>query len=184
MTGLFFAYDSLAKALNRSAGWLVPTLARVVFAAVLFFYFWNSALTKIDGSIFTLDVGAYVQMFPVKFDAVGYDPSALSFFHRAVALLGTWAEFALPVMIVVGLFTRLAALGMIGFVIVQSLTDIVGHHADEATIGALFDGPSGSLIMDQRALWVFVLVVLVIRGAGPLSADWILGKGTRAVDPE
>ena len=60
---------------------------------------------------------------------------------------------------------------MIGFVVVQSLTDIVGHGADAATIGAWFDRASGALILDQRAFWVLVLLVRVFKGAGPLSLD-------------
>ena len=60
---------------------------------------------------------------------------------------------------------------MIGFVVVQSLTDIVGHGVDAATIGAWFDRASGALILDQRAFWVLVLLVRVFKGAGPLSLD-------------
>ena len=75
-----------------------------------------------------------------------------------------------------GLFTRLAALGMIGFTIVQSLTDIVGHHADAATVGRWFDRASDALIMDQRAFWLMLLVTLVLMGAGPLSLDRLLSR--------
>jgi len=32
--------------------------------------------------------------------------------------------------------------------------------------------------MDQRALWVFLLCVLVIKGAGPLSFDRALKRRT------
>jgi len=76
------------------------------------------------------------------------------------------------------LLTRLAALGMIGFVIVQSVTDIVGHGV---SIGAAandtwFDRYSDGLILDQRAFWVFVLLVLVIRGAGPFSLDRLIAR--------
>jgi putative oxidoreductase len=42
----------------------------------------------------------------------------MSIFHWAVVVAGTLAEFILPLLIVIGLFTRLAAFGMIGFVIV------------------------------------------------------------------
>ena len=44
-----------------------------------------------------------------------------------IVVAGTVAEFILPILIAIGLFTRLAALGMIGFVIVQTLTDLFGH---------------------------------------------------------
>ena len=61
---------------------------------------------------------------------------------------------------------------MIGFVLVQSLTDIFGHGA---AAGAWFDRASDAVILDQRAFWVFLLAVLVLKGAGPLSADRLLG---------
>ena len=51
--------------------------------------------------------------------------------------------------------------------------------ADAQTIGAWFDRQSGSLIMDQRAFWIFLLVVLVLRGGGPLSLDRLLGLERR-----
>ena len=81
----------------------------------------------------------------------------------------------LPLLIVVGLLTRLAALGMIGFVIVQSATDIVGHGAwANGTFGAWFDRASAALIADQRAFWLLALAILVLKGAGPLSLDRII----------
>jgi putative oxidoreductase len=65
-------------------------------------------------------------------------------------------------------------LAMIGFVGVQSLTDIYGHGVEAATIGAWFDRTSDALILDQRLLWVFLLAVLVVKGAGRLSFDnWL-----------
>ena len=87
-----------------------------------------------------------------------------------------WAEAVLPLLIILGLVTRLAALGMIGFIAVQSLTDIYGHMVDADTLGAWFDRSLGSLILDQRALWVMLLVVLVLKGAGPLSVDRAFGQ--------
>lgn len=153
--------------------WFLPTLARLVFAATLLFYYWNSALTKLGPGPFTPSTGAYAQIFPRAFEAVGYDASQLGLGHRLVVLAGTWAEFALPALIVLGLFTRLAALGMIGFVTVQSLTDLYGHGGigHPATLGAWFDRMPDGAILDQRLFWVTVLLVLVVRGAGPLSLD-------------
>ena len=57
---------------------------------------------------------------------------------------------------------------MIGFVIVQSLTDIFGHGGET---GAWFDNLSDAAILDQRAFWVFLLLYLVFKGGGPISAD-------------
>ncbi len=169
----------IATPINRVGDALLPVLARLVFAGVLLVYYWNSGLTKLgDGLLGFLQPssGAYVQIFPKAMEAVGYDTSQLTMFHWAVVTGGTIAEFVLPVLIVIGLFTRLAAFGMIGFIIVQSLTDLFGHGgiAHEGTLGAWFDRMSDALILDQRAFWVLGLLILVFKGAGALSVDRLL----------
>jgi putative oxidoreductase len=162
-------------------GWFIPTLARFTFAATLLVYFWNSASTKVGEGIFGLfspASGAYFQIFPKAIEAAGYNPENLTLFHTLAIIAGTTAEFLLPLLIVIGLFTRLAALGMIGFVTVQSLTDLFGHGGieHEGTLGAWFDNLSDGLILDQRLFWVAILLTLVVKGAGPLSVDKILSR--------
>lgn len=168
--------DRLAK-----ADWLLTTLARLIFAGTLLMYFWASALTKVGDGIFGLfvpSVGAYAQIFPRLMEEIVYDTSQLGFYHWAVVTGGMWAEFILPVLVVLGFMTRLSSLGMIGFVVVQSLTDLIGHGGLEhkETFGAWFDRVPDSVILDQRAFWVFLLLVLVLKGGGPLSLDAALGK--------
>lgn len=170
MKSILSIYNRIVEKLNRG-DWLVPTLARVVFASVLLVYYLNSATTKVGASIFQPSSGAYVQIFPKTMEAVGYDSSQLNVFHWFVALSATWAEFILPVLILVGLFTRLSSIGMVGFIAVQSIVDITGHGLGARDIGMWFDKQASSLILDQRTLWVFLLVVLIIKGAGPLSLD-------------
>ncbi|WP_430463496.1 DoxX family protein [Tabrizicola sp.] len=165
--------NGLLTQLDRAGDSLVPVLARLSFAAVLLVYFWASGLTKLDG-LFTPSLGAYAQIFPHAMEAAGFDASQMGAMRTLIVLAGSWAELILPAMIVLGLATRLAALGMIGFVVVQSLTDIIGHGASAATIGAWFDRASDALILDQRALWVVVLLTLVLKGAGPFSLDHLV----------
>nr|WP_290428624.1 DoxX family membrane protein [Defluviimonas salinarum] len=160
----------------------MPTLARFVFAGVLLIYYWNSARTKFGEGItglFRPSDGAYIQIFPKAVEAAGYDFSQLGPFHWAVTLAGTWAELLLPLLIVLGLLTRLASLGMIGFVLVQSLTDILGHGVGGDDLGRWFDATPGALILDQRALWIMLLLPLVLMGAGPLSLDRLLARNRR-----
>lgn len=181
MTRALTLYHALTDQLQR-ADWILPTLARFVFAAVLAGYFWASGLTKLGDGVFGLfqpSVGAYAQIWPKAFEAVGYDTSQLGLFHWAVVVAGTVAEFALPALIILGLLTRLAALGMMGFIAVQSLTDLYGHGGIEhaATLGAWFDRLPDGVILDQRAFWMLALVTLVIKGAGPLSVDAVLRNG-------
>ncbi|MDX5383253.1 MAG: DoxX family protein [Rhodobacterales bacterium] len=182
-TTLIALHDRIFTPLER-ADWLLPTLARLVFAAVLLGYFWASGLTKLgDGltGIFQPSLGAYAQIFPRAMEAAGYDITQFGLWHKLVVLAGTWAEFILPLLIVLGLMTRLAALGMIGFVIVQTLTDLFGHGAlaHPETLGAWFDRVPDTPILDQRALWFVLLMVLVVKGAGALSLDRILTRAMR-----
>ncbi|MDG2340694.1 MAG: DoxX family protein [Paracoccaceae bacterium] len=164
--------------------WLVPTLARLLFASALVGYFWASGLTKLGDGVFGIfqpSVGAYAQIFPKVMESVVYDVSQLNFFHWLVVVAGTLAEFVLPALILIGLLTRLTSLGMIGFIVVQTLTDLFGHGAIEhkGTLGALFDRFPDAIVLDQRAFWVFALTVLVIKGAGPLSLDCIFSGATK-----
>ena len=167
--------DTLYLRLNHFAGMALPLLARFVFAAVLARYFWASALTKLDG-IFTPTLGAYAQIFPRQLDAAGYDISGFGVFHWLVIMAGTYAEFVLPTLLIIGLATRPAAVAMAGFIVVQSLTDIMGHAADPTTVGLWFDRASDALILDQRAYWMLGLATLVGLGAGPISVDAMVKK--------
>ncbi|MEP3441363.1 MAG: DoxX family protein [Sulfitobacter sp.] len=184
MTALLNLYTAITGRLER-ADWLLPTLSRFLFAAIMLMYFWVSGLTKLGEGflgLFSPSTGAYVQIFPRVMEAAGYDTDQFALWQKLMVLFGTWAEFILPALIILGLFTRLAALGMIGFITLQSLTDLYGHGGWEDTkvLGAWFDRFSDAIIMDQRALWVFLLLVLVVKGAGPLSFDRALrGRATQ-----
>jgi putative oxidoreductase len=166
-------------------GWFLGLFARFAFAGVLLVYFTNAAMTKLgDGPLgfVNLSAGAYIQIVPPIMEAAGYDPAAVAFLPWGLIVhLGTYAEIVLPMLIVVGLFTRLAALGMTGFVAVQSYVDIAFHGVDAETIGALFDRFADSVIVDQRTLWLVPLVYLVVKGAGALSLDHLLAR--RFIDP-
>ncbi len=177
MTALISLHNSIFGTIERLAGtWLLPTSARFAFAAVLFVYFFNSAMLKLGEGVFGLfspSLGAYAQIFPKAMEAAGFDTSQLSVFHWLVVVAGTAAEIILPILIVIGLLTRLAALGMIGFIFVQSLTDLYGHGGieHEGTLGAWFDRLPDALILDQRLFWVLILVIMIVKGAGPVSLD-------------
>ncbi|MBA5777334.1 DoxX family membrane protein [Stappia sp. F7233] len=173
---LYMGFFSVIQRMTE--GWLLGLAARFVFAAVLLVYFVRSALTKFGPGIaglFEPTAGAYAQILPAMMEAVSYDTSQIPFMpYGLVVLVGSWAEILLPVMIVLGVFTRAASLGFIIFVGAMTYVDITGHHLDAATIGTIFDGDPTGLIADQRLLWVFLLLVLVLRGAGKISLDYLL----------
>lgn len=173
-------YCSFFGTIERLAGaWLLGLAARLVFLAVLFFYFNNSWTTKVAGGfpgLFVVSDNAFYQIAPWAVEAAGGEVSQIGLFNRLVVYAGTYSELILPVLIVIGLFSRAAALGMVAFVAVQSLVDIKFHQVGAETSGALFDRFSDSLIADQRTLWVFLLLVIVVKGAGGISLDGLLGR--------
>ena len=181
-------------AINQFAARSVPDingvslLARLIFTGVFVGYFWSSALTKLGDGFFGfihLSAVAYIQIFPKTVEQLEYDMDQLGVIHWIIAMMGTYSEFLLPAMIVLGLMTRLSAFGMIVFVCVQTLTDLYGHGvlADQRTVGAWFDRTVDSLIMDQRALWIFLLMFLCVASGGRLSIDQWIKKRITAEGP-
>lgn len=184
LTGLHHRVFALVE--RQGDTWLIGLLARLGFIAVLFGYFWNSAMTKIGDGVFgflTIKDGAYFQILgETGMVAYDFDTANIPWYIDLVVLAGTWGEIILPLLLVIGLFTRIAAIGMMIFVFVQSYVDIAVHKVDSGTIGALFDRDSASVIMDQRALWMFLFAILVIKGAGMISVDWLLARRSAGIE--
>lgn len=180
MTAIAFYHRVTDRLESFLEPWFLGLAARFVFVAVLYGYYYNSFATKVGeglGGFFQISPGAYYQIALPAVEAAGGNVSAVSFFPWGLMVFaGTYGEFVLPILIVLGLFGRLAALGMVGFIAVQTLVDITVHNVDAATIGALFDRFPDSLILDQRLLWIFPLVYLVVKGPGLLSLDTLLAR--------
>ena len=67
MRMILYVRDLLLRLADWLSPWLIPTLARIVFAGVLLVYYWNSAATKVGDGIFGIifpSVGAYAQILP------------------------------------------------------------------------------------------------------------------------
>ncbi len=171
------AFGAVERALN---GWFLGLAARFIFAAVLWIYFLNSARTKVGDGIlgfFTIRDNAYYQIALPAVDAAGGDVSQVAFIPWGLMVfMGTYGEFILPLLVVLGLFARIAALGMIAFIGVQTLVDVTVHQVGPETIGALFDRFPDAVILDQRLLWVFPLVYVAVKGAGAVSLDTVAGR--------
>jgi len=168
-------YCSIFGTITRlTEGWFLSVAARLTFLSVFFFYYLNAFSTKVGEGFtgfFQIQDGAYYQIVPGAMDA-----ESVSIFSHLVVFFGTYMEIILPCLIIIGLLTRAAALGMIGYMFVQTYVDINFHGIDEKTLGAMFDRFPDALVADQRLLWVFVMVVLVIKGGGYLSLDRLFHK--------
>ncbi len=170
-------YHRVFGALERGLdGWFIELCARLLFAATLLVYYLNSVGTKLGEGVFGVfapSAGAFAQIVPPIAEEYVYDTAAIPFFPwHLIVIAGTIAEMVLPVLLVLGLFTRLAALGMMGFVVVQTTVDVLFHGT---AAGGWFDNQATELL-DQRLLWIFPLLLLVIKGAGAISIDALLKR--------
>ena len=132
-------------ALNRRLG-MLPEPA--VLLAVRFFpamVFWQSARTKVEG--FAITDSTYFLFEQVY--ALPVIPPAVA------AVLATVAEHVLPVMLVLGLFTRLSALGLL------AMTAVI----------QTFVFPEAWI---THGLWAACFLTLIARGPGAWSLDRIL----------
>ena len=174
-------HDSVFRGLEVvTESWFPGLFARLVFASVLLMFFLNSALTKVGSGfpdMFIPTSSAYVQILSSDaFQAYGFNVDNVPLFPETlIVFAGTYGEFVLPVLVVIGLFTRLSSLGMLIFIGVMTYVDIAFHNIDEKTIGHFFDRIQDSAISDQRLLWTVPLIYLVLKGPGLLSADALIG---------
>ena len=148
MTRSIFSY---ARAFSRNIGWVAPheqeilRNTRVAIAGI----FWMSARTKVEGW-FTISDSAYA-LFRDEYKLPLLPP-------ELAAQMATVAEHLFPVLLVLGLFTRLSALALLGMTLVIQLFVYPGAYATHGT-------------------WAAVLLYLIARGPGTLSVDhWIASR--------
>jgi len=121
----------------------IALIAARVFVAMVF---WNSARTKVEG--FTITESTWFLFEHVY--ALPLIP------HTWAAVLATLAEHVLPVLLILGLFARFAALGLL----VMTLTI------------QIFVFPEAWV---THGLWAASLLIVMARGPGRLALDRVLG---------
>jgi putative oxidoreductase len=84
---------------------------------------------------------------------------------KVAAVAATFGELAFPALLVLGLFTRLGALGLfaVNVMAVVSYWHVLGAEGSEAGLG-------------QHQLWGYMLAVLAAFGGGALSLDALLQR--------
>ncbi|MEQ1579698.1 MAG: DoxX family protein [Steroidobacteraceae bacterium] len=130
----------------------IPQLALRIALAVPFY---RSGLTKWDGWFHLSDSAVY--LFTQEFQLHLFGNSIPYPAPNVVALLSGIAEITLPVLLVLGLATRFAALGLLFMTLIIQLTIPDGW--------ANFHLP-----------WAAMALALVVHGPGRLSLDHLLAK--------
>ncbi|MDI3380711.1 DoxX family protein [Xenophilus aerolatus] len=124
---------------------LLALVDRVAIGAI----FWLSGRTKVDGWLHVTD-GA-VELFRTEYHLPLLPP-------EIAAHLAAYAEHAFPILLVLGLFTRFAALALLGMTVVIQV----------------FVYPDA---WPTHLSWAGLLLYLVGRGGGRLSMDRLLRIG-------
>jgi putative oxidoreductase len=127
---------------------LILLFVRVSLAGI----FWRSGRTKVDeGSWLSVSDTARL-LFQEEYKNVPLPPDF-------AAYLATYAEHLFPILLVIGLFTRLSALALLGMTMVIQI----------------FVYPEAW--WSVHMIWVALALVLIVRGGGKLSLDAALTRG-------
>jgi len=142
--GLRGVWNRLADRLTVLIGhWLLALGARVAIAAIFFL----SGRTKVDG-LLTVKDSAYL-LFREEYKVPLLPP-------ELAAHMATYAEHLFPILLVLGLFTRLSALALLG------MTAVI----------QIFVYPDA---WPTHLSWATLMLYLAGRGAGPVSLDHAVG---------
>ena len=132
--------DTLSGLINHAS---LALIDRIAIAAIFFF----SGRTKVEG-VLTLTEGAYT-LFREEYKLPLVPP-------EIAAHLAAYAEHFFPLLLVLGLCTRLSALALLG------MTAVI----------QIFVYPDA---WPTHLSWAGLLLYLIARGAGPVSLDRVLG---------
>lgn len=150
--------------LSRIPSSVIALVGRFSLAAV----FWKSGQTKIENFSIDLVEGTFHLGWPRLADSTLYlfqEEYALPLLPTEMAAyLATYAEHLLPILLLLGLGTRFAALGLLGMTLVIQLFVYPDAYAVHGT-------------------WAAILLYLMATGGGSFSLDRVLAQGFAARRP-
>lgn len=154
---LAHAVSQCTARLSSLPEWPIALLGRFAIAAV----FWLSAQTKVEGLAINLVSGEW------QLDWPHLSPNAVDLFRdeyrlpllppEPAAILAALAEHGLSLLLLLGLGTRFAALGLLGMTAVIQTLVYPGAYPTHGT-------------------WAAVLLWLIVRGPGVVSLDHLIAR--------
>lgn len=166
---MFDLYDNLTARLRSSGDYLWPLALRLI----MFWEFWEAGIKKLNGSNWFGDIpwADWQKGFPWPFNMA---PAELNW------LVSTWGEIFFAVLILLGLFTRFAAVSLLVITVVA--TAAVHWPAEWSSLSELWKGYV--ITADEFGnyklplLFVVILLPLIFHGGGKVSMDHLLLKLT------
>lgn len=154
----------ITSRLNSVGQWLPPLFLRLI----LFWEFYEAGTMKLNGENWFSSIQ---NNFPFPFN---YIPADISWFMAA------WGETLFAIMLLLGLFTRFAAVSLL--VITAVATAAVHWPASYDTYGQLWEGyaisSSAAGNFKLPLLFIVMLMPLIFSGAGKLSLDQVITQLT------
>jgi putative oxidoreductase len=166
LAGAIGAWESLTARLRGIGQSLPPLTLRLIMA----WEFWQSGMEKYTGENWFTDIQ---DRFPFPFNVI---PANISW------TLSTWCELIGAVLLLVGLFSRVAAYSLlvVTFVAVAAVhwPDMITMWSDLAKGYAITDMGYGNFKLPL--LFVVMLLPILFQGPGKLSLDFLLAKALKA----
>lgn len=157
-------WANLTSRLNSVGQWVPPFLIRLI----LFWEFYEAGTQKLNGENWFASIQ---DNFPFPFNHI---PAEVSWFMAA------WGEYLFAIMLLLGLFTRFAAVSLL--VITAVATAAVHWPESYSSLGQLWEGyrvsSSDAGNYKLPLLFVILLMPLIFSGAGKFSLDHLLTKFT------
>ena len=166
---MFDSYDNTTARLRASGDYVWPLALRLI----MFWEFWEAGTRKLRGENWFAEIpwADWQGGFPWPFSLLPADINWVA---------ATWGELTFSVMILLGLFTRFAALSLLVITVVA--TAAVHWPAEWATLGELWQGyvitAKGGGNYKLQLLFVIILLPLIFYGGGKISLDHVLLKLT------
>ncbi len=161
---LFDAHEAVGRSLMSWVEPLFNLVARIVVA----WDFFKSGLTRVEGWKFFTSFGVSAEHWQKQVDLFTTIHPVPFLPAKVAAAATTASEILLPMLLAIGLFTRVPALGLL---IMTVVIEFVAARTPE--------GIENNIANHQHILWILLFAYLFIRGGGPLSADGFV-KSQRA----
>ena len=155
-------WSALTARLNSGGQWLPPLALRLI----LFWEFWEAGQQKLNGSNWFTSIQ---ENFPFPFDKI---PAGVSW------AMATYGEIIGAALLLLGLFTRFAAISII---VITSVATAAVHWPEAwGSLGQLWEGYAisnkGAGNFKLPLLFVIMALPLVFSGGGKLSLDHLLSR--------